>query len=143
MNLNKVILIGKLTRDSEIREIKDGMKICKLNMMVEHSYKFKDGQEKKEVCFIDVNVWNKEFIASEASSLQENDELFVEGRLKSEKWTDKETGKDRYKTVVEASVVMLINEKTQQTKPSLRAVDVNDFMKMDFPKKNKVDDLPF
>lgn len=90
-SFNKVILLGNLTRDPELRYTPKGSAIARLGMAVNRSYKTESGETMEEVTFIDIDAWGKQ---AELISqyLRKGNPLFVEGRLKLDQWDDKNTG---------------------------------------------------
>jgi len=99
---NKVILLGNLTRDPELRYTPKGQAVAKLGLAVNRSYKTDTGETKEEVTFIDVDSWGKqaELIGQ---YLKKGSPLFVEGRLRLDQWDDKNTGQkvSKLKVVME------------------------------------------
>ncbi len=91
---NKVILLGNLTRDPELRYTPKGTAVARLGLAVNRSYKTDTGETKEEVTFLDVDAWGKqaELIAQ---YLRKGNPLFVEGRLRLDQWDDKQTGQKR------------------------------------------------
>jgi single-strand DNA-binding protein len=84
-NFNKVFLMGNLTKDPELRYTASGAAVCNLRMAINRKYKGKDGNEKEDVCYVTVVVWNK--TAENAGQyLKKGDPLFAEGRLQSKSW---------------------------------------------------------
>jgi len=83
---NKVILLGNLTRDPELRYTPKGTAVARLGLAVNRSYKSETGETKEEVTFLDVDAWGKqaELIAQ---YLRKGNPLFVEGRLRLDKET--------------------------------------------------------
>lgn len=98
-NLNKILLIGNLTRDPELRVTPKGTAICSFGLCVNRSYKDEAGQTVEEPTFLDVEAWGKqgELIAKYTTKGRP---LFVEGRLKFEQWEDKQTNQKRSKLKV-------------------------------------------
>ncbi len=90
-SFNKVILLGNLTRDPELRYTPKGMATARLGLAVNRSYKTDAGETREEVTFIDVDAWGKQ---AELISqyLRKGAPLFLEGRLKFDQWDDKQTG---------------------------------------------------
>jgi single-strand DNA-binding protein len=90
-SFNKVILLGNLTRDPELRYTPKGQAVARLGLAVNRSYKTESGETKEEVTFIDIDAWGKqaELIGQ---YLRKGSPLFVEGRLKLDQWDDKNTG---------------------------------------------------
>jgi single-strand DNA-binding protein len=101
-NVNKVTLIGNLTRDPELRVTPKGTAICQFSLAVNRSYKSESGEKLEEVTFIDLEAWSKtgETIAKYCTKGRP---LYVEGRLKLDVWNDKTTNekRSRMKVVVE------------------------------------------
>jgi single-strand DNA-binding protein len=91
---NKVILLGNLTRDPELRYTPKGTAVARLGLAVNRSYKTDTGESKEEVTFLDVDAWGKQ---AELISqyLRKGNPLFVEGRLRLDQWDDKQTGQKR------------------------------------------------
>ncbi|MFT5826110.1 MAG: single-strand DNA-binding protein [Yoonia sp.] len=84
-SFNKVILMGNLTRDPELRVTANGHSICKLGLAVNRVYNTKDGERREETTFVDVDAFGKQ---AEVISkyLRKGNPIFVEGRLKFEQW---------------------------------------------------------
>jgi single-strand DNA-binding protein len=84
-SLNKVLLIGRLTRDPEKRSTPSGMAVTEMRVAVNRKYKASSGEDREETCFVNVTVWGKQAEAC-AEYLQKGSPLFIEGRLKSDEW---------------------------------------------------------
>ncbi|MBU2102840.1 MAG: single-stranded DNA-binding protein [Candidatus Omnitrophota bacterium] len=92
-NFNKVILIGNLTRDPELRYTPQGTAVTNLGLAVNRTFKDKSGQNQQDVCFLTVVVWGK--MAEVCNQyLQKGRQVCIEGRLQSRSWQDNE-GKKR------------------------------------------------
>jgi len=91
---NKVILLGNLTRDPELRYTPKGQAVARLGLAVNRSYKLESGETREEVTFVDIDAWGKQ---AELISqyLRKGNPLFVEGRLKLDQWDDKTSGQKR------------------------------------------------
>ncbi|MDA1266839.1 MAG: single-stranded DNA-binding protein [Planctomycetota bacterium] len=101
-SFNKVILMGNLTRDPELRYTQNNMAICKVGLAVNR--RFKDGQSgewKEEATFIDVTVFGKRGEAFEKYH-KKGQSAFLEGELRLDTWDDKNTGAKRSKLYVVA-----------------------------------------
>ena len=105
---NKVILLGNLTRDPEVRYTTGGTAVCDITLAINHTYTDKRSNERKEdVSFIDVTLWGRTAeIAGEY--LAKGRPVLVEGRLQQDKWDDKETGQKRSKLKVVADSMQLL-----------------------------------
>lgn len=95
-NLNKVILIGNLTREPELRVTPGGLSICKFGLAVNRSFTDKDGNKRDETTFVDIDSFGKQ---AEVISkyMSKGRPILVEGRLKLDQWEDKKTGEKRNK----------------------------------------------
>lgn len=101
-NLNKVMLIGNLTRDPELRVTPKGTAICQFSLAVNRKFKDESGGEREEVTYIDVEAWSKQG-ETIAKYCTKGRPLFVEGRLRLDQWEDKTTKekRSRMKVVLE------------------------------------------
>lgn len=87
-NFNKVILIGNLTKDPELRYTPQGTAVANLRLAVNRKFRDRNSQEmKEEVCFVTVVVWDKQ-AESCNQYLHKGSPIFVEGRLQSRSWED-------------------------------------------------------
>jgi len=84
---NKVLLMGNLTKDPELRYTPQGTAVVNLRLAVNRKYRNKDQELKEEVCFITAVVWNKQAETCN-QYLHKGSSVFVEGRLQSRSWED-------------------------------------------------------
>jgi single-strand DNA-binding protein len=93
-NLNKVMLIGNLTRDPELRVTPKGTAICTFSLAVNRKFRDESGADREEVTYVDIEAWGK---AGENISkyCTKGRPLFVEGRLRLDQWEDKTTKEKR------------------------------------------------
>lgn len=100
-NLNKVMLIGNLTRDPELRHTPKGSAVADLGLAVNRKVQDGNGGWKDETTFVDVTVWGTS--AENANKyLSKGRGVFIEGRLQMDVWDDKTTGQKRSKLKVVA-----------------------------------------
>ena len=105
-NVNKVILIGHLTRDPELRYSQSGTAFCKFGIAVSRTYKV--GDEKREsTCFVDCTAFGRTGEVVD-QYVKKGDPLFVEGRLDLQQWDDKQTGQKRSKLEVAVENVQFL-----------------------------------
>lgn len=102
-SFNKVILLGNLTRDPEIRYTPGGTAVATFALAVNRKYK-QEGEVKEEVSYIDIVVFGKQ-AENCGQYLGKGDAALIEGRLQQRRWDDKETGKPRSKVEVAAQSV--------------------------------------
>ena len=109
-NVNKVILIGNVTRDVESKALPSGSSVASLSLAVNRSYKTESGEKREEVTFVDVELWGR--VAEIAAQyVKKGSPLYVEGRLKMDSWEDKETGQKRSKMKVVGEAIQLLGSK--------------------------------
>ena len=108
-SLNKVLLIGNLTRDPELRYLSgSNSAVCEFGIAINRHFMQNGGQEKDETCFLEIVVWGKQ---AETCSrfLQKGSTAFIEGRLVYDQWTEKDTQKKRSRVRVTAERVQFLS----------------------------------
>lgn len=125
--MNSSNLIGNLTREPELRYIEGGTAVCELSVAVNETWKTKDGEKKEYVSFIDVKVWGKQG-ENCAEYLSKGRAVGITGKLRQDRWEDKDTGKGRSKLYIVASNVKFLGGPKDTTS---KGVDKNG------------DDIPF
>ncbi|PYM95725.1 MAG: single-stranded DNA-binding protein [Candidatus Rokuibacteriota bacterium] len=96
-SLNKVFLIGNLTKQPELRYTPSGTAVADLRLAVNRNYTTQGGEKREEVCFLTVVVWGKQ-AESCGEYLDKGSPILVEGRLQTREWEAKDGGK---RTVIE------------------------------------------
>ncbi|MEE8259683.1 MAG: single-stranded DNA-binding protein [Nitrospinaceae bacterium] len=106
-SFNKVLLMGNLTRDPELRFTSNGSALTKFGLAVNRKYKA--GEEwKEEVCFVDITVWGKQ-AENCAEYLSKGRPVFIEGRLQFSSW-ETDDGQKRNKLEVVANTVQFLGQ---------------------------------
>jgi single-strand DNA-binding protein len=105
-NLNSVMLIGRLTRDPELRAIPNGAAVCVFRLATNEEWKRPNGEPGKRTCFVDVEAWRRlgEICAE---YLKRGREVFVAGKLRFDSWEAKD-GTRRSKLKVEARTIQFL-----------------------------------
>jgi len=93
---NKLIMIGNLTRDIELKYLPNGNTIASGAIATSHKYKLPSGEQKEEVCFMDFSVFGKQATIL-SQYVRKGSKVMLEGRVKLEQWADKQTGTNRSK----------------------------------------------
>jgi len=108
--LNKVFLIGNLTRDPELRVTPKGTAICQFGIAVNRQFKDESGATRDETTFVDIEAWGKQ---GELVSkyLTKGSLAMIEGRLKLDQWEDKTSGQKRSKMKVVLDNVQFLNSR--------------------------------
>ena len=101
-SLNKVLLMGNLTRDPELRVTPKGTPICQFSLAINRQFKMESGESREEVIYVDVEAWGKQG-ETIAKYVTKGRPLYVEGRLRLDQWEDKNTKekRSRMKVVLE------------------------------------------
>jgi single-strand DNA-binding protein len=113
---NKVLLMGNLTKDPELRYTPQGTAVANLRLAVNRKYRTKDQELKEEVCFITAVVWSKQAETCN-QYLHKGSSLLVEGRLQSRSWEDN-TGAKRSVIEVRAERVQFMGAPGQAKAPT-------------------------
>ena len=113
-NFNRVILMGNLTRDPQVRYTSGGSAVCEIGLAINRYWFDKQtNQKKEETTFVDVTLWGREAeIAGEY--LTKGKPVLIEGRLKLDQWDDKQTGQKRSKLTVVGETLQLLGSRDQQ-----------------------------
>lgn len=96
---NKVLLMGNLTRDPQLRYTPSQMAVADFGIAVNDKYTTKAGEKREDVCFVDVTAWGKQAEVIN-QYFQKGKPIFIEGRLKYDTWEDKQGGGKRHKLTV-------------------------------------------
>lgn len=109
--VNKVILVGTLGRDPESRYMPNGNAVCNLSVATSESWKDKQSGAKQER-----TEWHRVVIFGKLAEiakeyLRKGSQVYLEGKLRTNKWQDKETGKDRYSTEVVCDEMQMLGGK--------------------------------
>ena len=106
-SFNKVILLGNLTRDPEVRYTPKGTAVADLGLAVNRNYTAENGEKREEVTFVDVTFWGRTAeVAGEY--LKKGRPVFVEGRLQLDSWDDKQSGQKRSKLKVIGETMQML-----------------------------------
>jgi single-strand DNA-binding protein len=106
-SFNKVILIGNLTRDPELRYTPKGTAIAKIGLAVNRVWTNEAGEKKEEVTFVDVDVFGRT-AENVGQYMRKGRPIMIEGRLRLDQWDDKQTGQKKSKLGVVAESVQFL-----------------------------------
>ena len=98
-NLNKVMLIGNLTRDPELRYTPKGTAVTDIGLAINRIWKDEQGQKQEETTFVDVTLWGRQAELAQ-QYLTKGNPVYIEGRLNLDTWDDKTTGQKHSKLKV-------------------------------------------
>lgn len=146
-SVNKVILIGNLGRDPEVRYTPNGLAVANLTLATTEAWKDKQSGENQER-----TEWHRVIMYSRLAEiageyLRKGSKVFIEGRLQTRKWQDKNTGQDRYTTEIIADSLQMLDSKgsggssNSDSAPALEKAGMD--MPQSAPAEGFDDDIPF
>ena len=106
-SVNKVILVGRLGKDPEVRYLPDGGAVCNITLATSETWKDKNTGDKQEKTEWHRVTFYRKLAEIAGEYLKKGREVYVEGRLETRKWTDKE-GRDRYTTEIIANEMQML-----------------------------------
>jgi len=106
-NLNKVMLIGNLTRDPELRYTPKGTAVADIALAINRVWNNEQGQKQEETTFVDITLWGRQAELAQ-QYLTKGRGAYVEGRLQMDTWDDKQTGQKRSKLKVVAESLQFL-----------------------------------
>jgi single-strand DNA-binding protein len=119
-NLNKVLLIGNLTRDPEVRYTPKGTAVADIGIAINRVWSNDQGQRQEETTFVDVTLWGRQAELAQ-QYLTKGRGVFIEGRLQMDTWDDKQTGQKRSKLKVVAESLQFLPDGKGGTTPPAAA----------------------
>lgn len=134
-SLNKVSLIGNLGMDPEVQTLESGTKLVKFRLATTETFTDKTGNRQEQTEWHNVIVWQK--LAEIAEKyLHKGSSVYLEGRIRTRTWDDKD-GKKNYRTEIVASTFMMLDRKPQGSDNNMQTAQTVDAA------DEAVDDLPF
>lgn len=106
-NLNKVLLIGNLTRDPDLRHTPKGTPVADISLAINRTWSDESGARREEVTFVDITLWNRQAELA-AQYLKKGRSSLIEGRLHIDTWDDKATGQKRSRLKVVAESLQFL-----------------------------------
>lgn len=116
-SLNKVMLMGNLTREPETKRTPKGTAVTQMSLAINRQYTTEGGERKEEVTYVDVEAWGK-LAEICGEHLSKGKQVFVEGRLKLDTWEDKQSGEKKSRLRVAADAVQFLSPRESQQSSS-------------------------
>jgi single-strand DNA-binding protein len=136
--LNKVMIIGNLGRDPEMRYTPSGSPVTNFSVAVSRNWKTPEGESREETEWFNVECWNK--LAEITNQyLSKGKQVYLEGRQKTDTWDDKNTGEKKYRTKLVASEMVMLGSRGDQGS----APGGDDFPPATTPGGDDLDTMPF
>lgn len=147
-SVNKVILVGNLGADPETRYTATGDAVCNIRLATTDSWKDKNSGEKREMTEWHRVVFYRKLAEIAGQYLKKGSQVYLEGRIKTRKWQDKD-GQDRYTTEIEATEMQMLGGRQGMGAPAMDSAPAEDYAPA--PRKDKPkpsfedlgDDIPF
>ena len=111
-NLNKVMLIGNLTRDPELRYTPSGKAVAEFGLAINRVWYNDQKQKQEETTFVDITLWARQAEIAQ-QYLTKGSPAYIEGRLSLDTWDDKATGQKRSKLKVVGDTLQLLGSRNQ------------------------------
>ena len=109
-SVNKVILIGRLGKDPEIRSIPSGKSVTKFTMATDDRFTDKSGEKQERTEWHNIEAWDR--LAEICGQyLRKGSLVYIEGSIRTESWDDKETGVKKYRTKIVANTMQMLDKK--------------------------------
>lgn len=125
MFYNHTVLVGNLTRDPELKHTASNQAVCNASLAVNRSYTTKEGEQREETLFIDLEMWGKQ-AETFAKYMNKGRSVLVDGMLKQDKWTDGD-GNNRSKILLRVSNFKFLSQGGGKGKSTAeKAQDVED-----------------
>ena len=140
-SMNRVILVGNITRDPELRNLPSGSAVCELGLAINDAYKNKAGEKVDTTCFVDIVTWGRQAETC-AEYLAKGAAVLVEGKLQLDVWEGRE-GEKRSKMRVRADRVQFLGGKRREGDGGARAYDGPPAGPVSEPEPEDDGNLPF
>ena len=150
MYLNKVILIGNLTRDPELRSLPSGIKVCSFSLATNRVWKDKAGVRQESADYHNVVVFGRQ-AETVAQYMKKGSSILVEGRMQTRSWEDKTSGEKKYRTEVIADRTQFGPKgagtganSTTNAGPKAQATENDQVDSIEYPEEDiNPEDIPF
>ncbi|MBN1186359.1 MAG: single-stranded DNA-binding protein [Bacteroidales bacterium] len=143
MSINKVILVGNVGKDPEVRYLDSGVAVCNFPLATSETYKNKDGEKVTNTEWHNVVLWRS--LAEVAEKyVKKGSQLYIEGKIRTRSWDDKD-GNKRYITEIIADNMQMLGRRGDDASESTPASDSQPSSSFDdvAADTSGADDLPF
>jgi single-strand DNA-binding protein len=142
-NFNKVVLVGNLVTEPELKEIGDNNSVVRFRMAINRRYTTKSGEKKEDTTYIDCEMWGPR-AGVIAEYVKKADPILVEGHLKQENWENKD-GEKRSKILVSIEDFEFLQRRNSEQKESSEKSTVKTSKKIGSSKSSEknLEDIPF
>ena len=110
--LNKVMLIGNIGKDPDIKTLQSGKKVVSFSLATSKRYRDNNGEQKEETQWHNIVIWGKTAETFENIGIVKGTQLYIEGEITNRSWTDQTTGQKRYTTEIIVDNLQLLGKKS-------------------------------
>lgn len=126
MDLNKVMIIGRLTRDPEARTTPQGTAVTSFSVATGKVWKDAQGQNQEKTEFHNIVAWRR-LAEIAAQYLSKGRQVYIEGSLQTQSWDDKTSGQKRYRTEIVAENMIMLGNKSDNAAPAMSQGSTSSF----------------
>ena len=112
--LNKVMLIGNIGKDPEIKTLQNGRKFVSFSLATSKRYRDNNGEQKEDTQWHNIVIWGKTAETFENIGIVKGTQLYIEGEITNRSWTDQATGQKRYTTEINVSSFQILSSRNTQ-----------------------------
>ena len=112
--LNKVMLIGNIGKEPDIKTLQNGRKFVSFSLATSKRYRDNNGEQKEDTQWHNIVLWGKIAETFENLGIVKGTQLYIEGEITNRSWTDQTTGQKRYTTEINASTFQVLSSKNAQ-----------------------------
>ena len=147
MNINKALIFGNLTRDTEVRALQSGAQVASLSIATNRTWKDKEGKKQDSVDYHNVVAFGRQAEVI-AQYCRKGSSLFVEGRIQTRSWDDKTSGEKKYRTEIVVENFQFGPKKIDSNNPradkAAESAPDSSGEEIEYPQENiQTDDIPF
>lgn len=140
MSVNKVILVGNVGKDPEVRYLEGGVAVCNLPLATSETYTNKNGEKVTQTEWHNLVLWRKTAEIAE-KYVHKGTQLFIEGRIRTRSWEDQD-GNKRYSTEIYVDSMQMLGRKGENENAPQAVAQPTETVKAT-PAEEETDDLPF
>ncbi|WP_372751118.1 single-stranded DNA-binding protein [Labilibaculum sp.] len=141
MSVNKVILVGNVGKDPEVKYLDNGVAVANFSLATSETYNNKNGEKVTQTEWHNIVVWRKLAEITE-TYIKKGMQIYVEGQIRTRSWEDKD-GVKRYTTEILGSTIQMLGRKNENGSEAQTTNAEPQSASAESPKADETDDLPF
>lgn len=142
MYINKATIVGNLTQDPELKSLPSGQKMCSFSVATNRTWKDAQGQKQEAVDYHNIVCFGKQ-AETITQWMKKGSQIYVEGRMTTRSWDDKDTGKKMYKSEVIAENVQFGSKPATTEKKSTAPTKITEGENIEYGQSINPEDIPF